>query len=98
MRDLGEIEYRSGRVEYFSQTMKEIQEKVNKTIQDNTQKVKVKVYERRKDIQFSIGDYIMVHLNKSRLQKGVPTKIPMKRVKTCKIIEKDGANTCKIDF
>ena len=68
------------------------------TIQDSTQKLKDKVDERRKDIQFSIRDYVMVHLNKSRLQKGVPTKFEIKRVGACKVLAKYGANTYKVDF
>ena len=50
LRDLEGIEYRSGHAKDFSQTMKEIQEQVKKTIQDNTQKLKAKVDERRKNI------------------------------------------------
>ena len=69
-----------------------------KTIQDSTQKLKAKVDEKRKDIQFSIGDYVMVHLNKERLQKGVPSKLQMKRIRPCQIIEKYGANAYKVDF
>ena len=65
----------SGQVEDFVQTMKEIQERVKKTIQENTIKLKAKVDEKKKDVQFSIGDYVMVHLNKERLQKGIPTKL-----------------------
>ena len=55
--------------------MKEIQEWVKKTIQDNTQKLKAKVDEKRTNIQFFVGDYVMVHFNKERLQKSVPTKL-----------------------
>lgn len=98
LRDLGGMKYKSGNAKYFSQTMKEIQEQVKKNIQDNTQKLKAKVDERRKDIQFSIRDYFMTHSKKSRLQKGVPTKLQMKRVGPCKIIAKYGANTYKIDL
>ena len=40
-----------------------------------TQKVKTKVDEKKRDVQFVVGDYFMVHLNKYKLQKGVPTKL-----------------------
>ena len=40
----------------------------------------------------------MVHLNKERLQKGVPTKLQMKRVGPCKILAKYGANAYKVDL
>ena len=67
LRDLGAMEHRSGHAEDFSQTMKEIQEKVKKTITEATHKLKAKVDMSRKDLQFAVSDYVMVHLNKSRL-------------------------------
>ena len=71
---------------------------MKKIIQDSTKKLKAKVDERRKDIQFIVGDYFMVHLNKSRLQKGVPTKLQKKRVGPCKVLEKYGINAYKVDL
>lgn len=95
---LGNMDQISGQAEDFVQMMKEIQEKFKKTIQDNTLKLKAKVDEKKKDVQFSIGDYVMVHLNKARLQKGIPTKLQMKSVGPCKILAKYGANGYKIDL
>lgn len=40
----------------------------------------------------------MVHLNKSRLWKGVPTKLQMRRVGPCKILAKYGHNAYKVDL
>lgn len=74
LKDLGAMEFRSGHAEDFTQTMKELQEQVKRTIQETTQKLKTKMGEKR-DVQFAVGDYVMVHLNKSRLLKGVPTKL-----------------------
>ena len=92
------MDQRSGQAKYFFQTMKEIQDQVKKTIQDNTQKLKAKVDEKRKNVQFFVGDYVMIHLNKERLQKGVPTKLRMKRIGPCKILEKYGANAHKVEL
>ena len=72
LRSLEDMDQRIGQVEEFFQTMKETQEQVKKTIQATTQKLKEKVDPKRQDVQFFIGDYVMVHLNKARLQKGVP--------------------------
>lgn len=52
----------------------------------------------KRDVQFSIGDYVMVHLNKERLQKGVPRKLQMRRVGPCKILVKYGSNAYKVDL
>jgi hypothetical protein len=40
----------------------------------------------------------MVHLKKARLQKGIPTKLQMRRIGPCKILEKYGQNAYKIDL
>ena len=98
LRTLGDLDKRIGQAKDFVQTMKEIQDQVRKTIQDNTQKLKAKLDEKRKDIQFVVGDYVMVHLNKVRLQKGVPTKLQMKRIGPCKILARYGANNYKVDL
>ena len=75
LRDLGSMENRSGHAEDFTQTMKEIHEQVKKIVTTATQKLKENVDLSRKDVQFAVGDYVMVHLNKSRLQKGMATKL-----------------------
>ena len=70
---------------------------MKRTIIEATQKLKTKVDMSRKDIQFEVGEYVMVHLNKSRLQKGVPTKLQMMRVGPCKVLAKYGHNACKVE-
>ena len=50
IRDLGVMEYRSGHAKDFSQTMKEIQEQVKKTITEATHKLKTKVNMSRRDV------------------------------------------------
>ena len=50
IRDLGTMESRSGDSKDFTQTMKEIQEQLNKTIQENTQKLKAEVDEKKRDV------------------------------------------------
>lgn len=55
--------------------MHEIHEIVRKTLIENTIKHKAKVDESRRTIDFNVGDLVMVHLNKSRFQKGVPHKL-----------------------
>ena len=40
----------------------------------------------------------MVYLSKARLPKGTPSKFQMKRIGSCKILEKYGLNAYKIDL
>lgn len=82
----------------MAQSMQEIHEQVRTALLDTTQKIKDKVDEKRKDIQFVVGDMVMVHLNKARLQKGVPSKLQMRRVGPCKVLAKYGINAYKVDL
>ena len=62
LRTLGDLDQRSGQAKDFFQTMKEIQDQVRQTIQENTQKLKATMDEKRRNVQFSIGEFVMVHL------------------------------------
>ena len=69
---------------------------MKKTIIEATQKLKTKVDISKKDVQFEVEDYFMVYLNKSRLLKGIPTKLQIKRVGPCKVVAKYGQNAYKV--
>lgn len=97
LRDLGSAGARSGYVEDFAQSMKEVHELVKQALMENTSKHKQKVDERRTNLQFQVGDLVMVHLNKARLQQGVPNKLRMRRLGPCAILAKYGENTYKVD-
>lgn len=45
-----------------------------------------------------MGDYVMVHLSKARMQSGKPTKLQMKRIGPCRILSKYGENAYKVDL
>lgn len=67
LRDLGSAAIRSGYAKEFSQSMKEVHESVRQALKENTSKIKQKVDEKRRNLQFQVGDLVMVHLNKERL-------------------------------
>lgn len=45
-----------------------------------------------------MGDWVIVHLNKARIQKGVPSKLQMRRIGPCQILAKYGSNVYKVDL
>ncbi|GLJ45038.1 hypothetical protein SUGI_0947910 [Cryptomeria japonica] len=92
------MEKRSGHVVDMDQSMKDIHEQVRQALQENSQRIKEKVDEKRKNVQFVVGDWVMVQLNKERLQKGVPKKIQVRRIGPCKVLAKYGQNAYKIDL
>ena len=52
----------------------------------------------KRDVEFHIGDLVMVHLNKKRLQKGTPHKLQMRRLGPYKILQKYGNNAYKFEL
>lgn len=98
LRELGNAATRSGYAEDFSQSMREVHELVKQALIENTSKIKQKVDERRKNLQFQVGYLFMVHLNKERLQKGVPNKLQMRKLGPCAILAKYGENAYKVDL
>ena len=74
--------------------MKEVHEQVKQNLTKNTQKIKYRVHMKERNIRYHVGDLVMVHLNKARLPKGVPSKLQMSR--PCKILEKYENNAYNI--
>lgn len=88
LRDLQGFDKRSAQGEDFAVTMKDIHDQVRETLQKNVDKYKAKADERKRDVQFKVGDLVMAHLKKERLPKGQPTKLLMKKIGPCRIVHK----------
>ncbi|GLJ27821.1 hypothetical protein SUGI_0546000 [Cryptomeria japonica] len=67
IRDVGKMEKKSGNVVDMAQSMKEIHEQVRQALLDISQRIKDKVDENRRDVQFVVGELFMAHLRKERL-------------------------------
>lgn len=78
LRNLGNQVPNSCYAEDFSQSMKELHDEVKQALTENTKKLKDKVDLKRREVQFGVGELVMVDLNKARMEKGVPTKIQMR--------------------
>lgn len=78
--------------------MKEVHQKVKDTLQQNGPKVKARVYQRRRDVQYQVSDMVMVHLSKDRFPKGSHSKLVMRRIGPCKILDKYGPKAYKIEL
>lgn len=88
----------SGVSKDFALSMKEIHDTVKHTLEHNTIKIKKRFDAKKRDVKFSMGDYVMVHLNKNRLSKGKSHKLQMRKVRPCKILAKYGANAYQVEL
>jgi hypothetical protein len=52
----------------------------------------------RRELQFEVGDQVLVHLRKERFPRGTYNKLNMKNIGLCKILRKFDANAYKIEL
>ena len=75
LRELKDGGQGSGYAKEFSHSMREVHEIVRKDLTRDNEKLKHMVDDRKREVQFKLGDLVMVHLQKERLEKGVPHKL-----------------------
>jgi hypothetical protein len=78
--------------------MKELHNQVREQLQNSSQEYKRRVDQHRRELQFEVGDLILAHLRNERFPMGTYNKFKMKRIGSCKIIEKFGANAYEIEL
>ncbi|XP_059068514.1 uncharacterized protein LOC131859019 [Cryptomeria japonica] len=78
--------------------MKDIHDRVRETLQKNTKKYKEKANEKKRDVQYKVGDLVMAHLKKERLTNEQPTKLLMKKIGPSRIVHKFGPNAYEIEI
>jgi hypothetical protein len=67
-------------------------------LQNNSQKYKNIVDQKRREVQFEVGDEVLAHLRKERFPRGTYNKLKMKNIGPCRILRKFAANAYKIEF
>ena len=78
--------------------MKELHQEVKNRLEKTSEKYKERENKTRRDLQFKVGDMVMVHLKVERLPKGKYTKLMMKKMGTFKILQKYGTNAYKVEL
>jgi hypothetical protein len=57
-----------------------------------------RIDQRRREVNFEIGDQVLAHLTKERFLKGKYNKLKMKNIGPCKILRKFVANSYDIEL
>lgn len=98
LRVLRGLEIRSAQEEDFALAIKDIHDRVRETLHKNIVKYKEKANEKKRDVQYKVGDLVMTHQKKERLPKGQPTNFLMKKIGPCRIVHKFGPNAYEIEL
>jgi hypothetical protein len=64
LRDINQDEFRSAGAEDFATEMQKIHDRVREKLHDRSQKYKNKVDQKRREVQFEVGDEVLAHLRK----------------------------------
>jgi len=82
--------------EYFAKAINDLHEHVKLKLQDNSQRYKQKVYLKRWEVQFNIGDMVLAHLCKDTFPKGEYNKLKWKKIRHCRILRNFSANAYEL--
>jgi hypothetical protein len=98
LRYLSQYEFRSAGEEDFAIKMQKLHDRVKEKLWEKNKKYKSRVDQKRREVQFEVGDEVLSHLRKERFPRGMYSKLKMKKIGPCRILRKFAANAYEIEL
>lgn len=89
---------RSTNAEYFATIIHSLHEQVKGQLQNSSNKYKQSKDQKRKEVEFEIGDLVLAQLRKERFPKGEYKKLKLKKIGPCKILRKFPINAYELEL
>ena len=74
---MNQDEFRSVGAEYFATKLQKPHDRVRKKLHDSSLKYKNRVDQKRREVQFKVGDEFLAHLRKERFPRGTYKNLKM---------------------